>query len=430
MAGIFTRAAAAVALWAALAAAAAAQGAPPYIASAWLQFSKLASPISATSSSAATQLPTGGNVGWLCNTGSNDAYVSFGTANTVTTSAATGSLLKASSCAAYMLSQQTTPPTFYTWVATISASGTTIAVETGWGTPPAALASSGGGGGGAVTIANGADVAAGSTTDSPCTLPATTTACTQIALSKAIGNVINSSTIPLGSGQNTGYPTSWLGVGCEFTTSPTTITTGNGSPLACDNANNLLTSVKAWAGGVLGAMANYGTSPGAVLVPAMNAFITNTPAFNQTQLNSVALGSPSNYGTSPGAVAVPGVNAFITNTVPVTGTFFQTTQPVQGAVNVTPTNCSGTITTGGTAQNAFAASATNHAFVISNLSTDPMWISFTTTAAIGATQSYLLAAGSSTSQGGSFASPLGFGMNTALSVIAATTSDKFSCTQW
>jgi hypothetical protein len=38
---------------------------------------------------------------------------------------------------------------------------------------------------------------------------------------------------------------------------------------------------------------------------------------NITQWNSVALGSPSNYGTSPGAVTVPGVNAFVTNTVAV-----------------------------------------------------------------------------------------------------------------
>lgn len=41
---------------------------------------------------------------------------------------------------------------------------------------------------------------------------------------------------------------------------------------------------------------------------------------NITQWNSVALGSPSNYGTSPGAVMVPGVNAFITNTPSVTAT--------------------------------------------------------------------------------------------------------------
>ena len=41
---------------------------------------------------------------------------------------------------------------------------------------------------------------------------------------------------------------------------------------------------------------------------------------NITQWNSVALGSPSAYGTSPGAVNVPGVNAFVTNTVAVSGT--------------------------------------------------------------------------------------------------------------
>lgn len=80
------------------------------------------------------------------------------------------------------------------------------------------------------------------------------------------------------------------------------------------------------AGGVLGSMANYGTSPGAVLVPGVNAFVTNTPAvtqsagpwtFNITQVAGGVLGATSNYGTSPGAVAVMGVNAFITNTPPV-----------------------------------------------------------------------------------------------------------------
>jgi len=64
--------------------------------------------------------------------------------------------------------------------------------------------------------------------------------------------------------------------------------------------------------------------------------VTTTPpsnaSTNLSQLDGVALGAPSNYGTSPGAVAVQGVNAFITNTVPVTGTFFQATQPVSGTV--------------------------------------------------------------------------------------------------
>ena len=35
---------------------------------------------------------------------------------------------------------------------------------------------------------------------------------------------------------------------------------------------------------------------------------------NLTELNSVGLGSPSAYGSSPGAVNVSGVNAFVTNT--------------------------------------------------------------------------------------------------------------------
>lgn len=42
-----------------------------------------------------------------------------------------------------------------------------------------------------------------------------------------------------------------------------------------------------WAGSTLGAMANYGTSPGAVLVPGVNAFVTNTNANGQaTAANS------------------------------------------------------------------------------------------------------------------------------------------------
>lgn len=42
--------------------------------------------------------------------------------------------------------------------------------------------------------------------------------------------------------------------------------------------SNASTNIAQWAGSTLGAMANYGASPGAVLVPGVNAFITNTPA--------------------------------------------------------------------------------------------------------------------------------------------------------
>lgn len=54
--------------------------------------------------------------------------------------------------------------------------------------------------------------------------------------------------------------------GTSFNMSLATVPDGNcGSNVA----------LPTWAGGTLGAMANYGTSPGAVLVPGVNAFITN-----------------------------------------------------------------------------------------------------------------------------------------------------------
>jgi hypothetical protein len=116
------------------------------------------------------------------------------------------------------------------------------------------------------------------------------------------------------------------------------------------------------AGVTLGATAitNYGTPPAAVAVPAVNAFITNSPAVtlasttvtgnvtvvqptgtnlhtvidsgsittvppanastNLTQVAGVTLGATAitAYGTAPAAANVPGVNAFITNTPAVT----------------------------------------------------------------------------------------------------------------
>jgi hypothetical protein len=134
--------------------------------------------------------------------------------------------------------------------------------------------------------------------------------------------------------------------------------------------------------------------------------------------------------TTPGTTNGVQVNAALPAGTNAIGT-------VTGNVNVTPTNCSGTITTGGTAQNAFAATATIHGFTIANIdasagSGEPLWISFTTTAAPSTAASYPLSAPATTTFTGlsSYSSPLGFGINTALSVIGATTGHKFSCTYW
>jgi hypothetical protein len=124
-----------------------------------------------------------------------------------------------------------------------------------------------------------------------------------------------------------------------------------------------LVDLQAWADVTLGAPSNYGTSPGAVTVPGVNAFVTNTPTVqpgntpnttpwlmtisqggnsavvsatnalkvdgssviqpvNHVQTAGTALGVITTYGTSPGAVNVESVNAFVTNTpnVSVTNT--------------------------------------------------------------------------------------------------------------
>lgn len=57
---------------------------------------------------------------------------------------------------------------------------------------------------------------------------------------------------------------------------------GNVGVAKIDAAGLAYNAVTNWGGTALGAMANYGTSPGAVLVPGVNAFITNTVAVSDT----------------------------------------------------------------------------------------------------------------------------------------------------
>lgn len=107
--------------------------------------------------------------------------------------------------------------------------------------------------------------------------------------------------------------------------------------------------------------------------------------------------------------------------------------PAQEGAVVTPRDCSGTVTSGGTAQNAFAAQGTLRGFIITNIDTsEVMWISFTGTAAAGTVGSFPLPPATATTFAGvaSFISPPSFRTNGAVSVVAATTGHKFSCVMW
>lgn len=113
----------------------------------------------------------------------------------------------------------------------------------------------------------------------------------------------------------------------------------------------------------------------------------------------------------------------------LSGQAFAQTKPVS---NVRPADCSGTITLGGTAQDAIAASNNGrNGFVIANIdTTEVMWISFTGTAAAAALGSYPLAPATATTFAALSSFYSGIGYNTALSVVAATTGHKFTCTRW
>ena len=153
-------------------------------------------------------------------------------------------------------------------------------------------------------------------------------------------------------------------------------------------------------------------------------------ASSNTVAMSSKTGADGNCTTNVDADTSSQLHTDLTSATPA-GT--NTIGNVNGAPNVTPTDCSGTIATGGTAQNAFTAGATKHGFTILNIdTTEVLWISFTGTAAASGTGSYPLqaATASTFASPGSFTTPTGMGLNTALSVVAATSTHKFTCTWW
>lgn len=112
------------------------------------------------------------------------------------------------------------------------------------------------------------------------------------------------------------------------------------------------------------------------------------------------------------------------------------TYAVIGAKGVIPYSCGSTIATGGTAQPLITSNITNangnipsvRGLVIMNIdTTEPLWISFTSTALASDVQSFPLSAATATTfaGAGSYASVTGLNKNP--SVVAATTGHKYSC---
>lgn len=215
----------------------------------------------------------------------------------------------------------------------------------------------------------------------------------------------------------------------------------------------LLSTLSAETTKVIGTV-NQGTSPWVANVTQLGsaainlgAGATGTGTLRITQASDspeiAVLGAQADAicATATGTCSLTALIKYL-NTAAGTALPAQSTQLINignvgGIVNVAPTNCSGTITTGGTAQNAFTAQTGLHGFTIMNIDTsagsgEPLWMSFTTTAAASTAGSYALPAPTATTfaSPGTWTSPIGFGTNGAVSIIGATTGHKFTCTWW
>lgn len=125
------------------------------------------------------------------------------------------------------------------------------------------------------------------------------------------------------AGQNAASPANSLLTGCQFQTTPTTITAGNSSPRQCDNAGNALVKV------------NVALPTGANTIGAVTQ--SGTWAQNLTQVNSVAvLAGSGAVGTGAQRIAVGTDTATIAGSAPGTaGTASTNVLTVQGIASMT-----------------------------------------------------------------------------------------------
>lgn len=106
-------------------------------------------------------------------------------------------------------------------------------------------------------------------------------------------------------GQNVAAPASWLGVGCQFFTSPTTLTNGNGTYLNCDTASNLFTKMNSWLGSTaptVGSKASASSIP--VVVASDQGAIAVTLTSTTLTGTSTVAGNKTNNNAAPGATNV------------------------------------------------------------------------------------------------------------------------------
>lgn len=105
--------------------------------------------------------------------------------------------------------------------------------------------------------------------------------------------------------------------------------------------------------------------------------------------------------------------------------------PTDANPYTTRTNCSGTIATGGVAQELLRPDGGRHGFQIQNLSTDPLaWSDVTTSPATFTAGSYTLDAATASTADGAYSTPATYSPTGAIYIIGATNGDAFTCSAW
>ena len=149
------------------------------------------------------------------------------------------------------------------------------------------------------------------------------------------------------AGQNASAPANALQMGCQFQTTPTTITAGNASPCQLDNAGNLLVNVQSATG-----LAQGSTTSGQTGSLVMGAASTNAPTATTGDTWPLSI-SPASGGVRIDLKdTAANTNPFLVGGAGTAGSASGGILTVQGVASMTPILANpGTIATWGLAAN-------------------------------------------------------------------------------
>lgn len=169
----------------------------------------------------------------------------------------------------------------------------------------------------------------------------------------------------------------------------------------------------------------------AALTQQVSAATTNTSPIAYLYCLSGTTWAPCSPTNWPGGTGGSSPAPITNYALEANGNLAAILKAIQSPVPTTaPTNCSGTITVAGTAQSIIPAGPV-HGFSIQDEAVDMLAFSWTTaTPAVNGSGSWTLSGATVYTVGGTYDSPLGLGITTAVYIVGATKGDAFTCAWW